>query len=211
MMEDKMNKSCATSLVLLLAAAPLLAGQAIDQTHPASNVEIVVIENLSGSVNVTGWSRDEVEITGTLGDGTERLDVREDSGRLRILVKIPRRARNVDPTFLEVSVPSRLALEVETVSADIEVNGIDGGLELTSVSGVVDVRGKPAELEASSVSGRVKAEFAPDGAELSAVSGSVEVFRADGSLEIASVSGDIVIHGGNVSRLEGGTTSGSIL
>jgi hypothetical protein len=206
-----MKRILGAILVLLLAAVPAVAGQPINETHPASGIEEVIVENLSGSVDVRGWARDEVEITGTLGDGSERLEVRSGNGRLRILVKIPRKARNVDPSYLEISVPARLAVQVETVSAKIKAADLEGELELTSVSGSVNVAGRPAALEASSVSGRVTAAFAPDGAELSAVSGSVEVFEGEGSLEVSSVSGDIVVHGGALDGLEASTTSGSIL
>ena len=75
----------------------------------------VLISNLSGSVMVTGWDREEISVEGTLGRGTERLDFEVSGDRARIKVIIPRRARNVEGSDLEIKVPRGSRVEVETV------------------------------------------------------------------------------------------------
>ncbi|MCP4902287.1 MAG: DUF4097 domain-containing protein [bacterium] len=198
------------TIVVLMAALPLLASERIDESYPASATGDVLISNISGSVKVTGWDRNEVEIAGTLGDGTERLEVDRDDDRIRIVVRVPRRSHNVEESHLTISVPRRSSLEVETVSARSGVSGVEGELDFTSVSGNVSISGRPSALSVSSVSGRVKVEFAPEDSEISAVSGSIEVFDCSGALEVASISGDIVVHSGELDSLDAATTSGSV-
>ena len=50
---------------------------------------MVEISNTAGSVVVTGWDRNEVEITGELGEGTERLDFTKGDKVTRIKVVLP--------------------------------------------------------------------------------------------------------------------------
>ncbi len=205
-----MKLSRCLAIVVLLAAMPLIAGEPVNQTIPVSAAGEIVVSNISGSVEIRGWDRNEVKITGTLGEGTERLEVEDDGDCVRIVVRVPRRSRNVEETHLSIAVPQRSSVEVETVSAEIAVEAVKGSLELMTVSGNLTVGGRPAELAASSVSGRIKIDFAPGDCEIEAVSGSVEIFDGEGTVEVASVAGDLVVHGGTLDRLEAGTTSGSI-
>ncbi|MBT5220507.1 MAG: hypothetical protein HOI35_16020 [Woeseia sp.] len=48
----------------------------------------VVVSNVAGSVEVSGWSRNQVEITGTLGDGVEALIFERDD-EILIKIKLP--------------------------------------------------------------------------------------------------------------------------
>ena len=132
-----------TLVLMLLAAGTLtLAGEDIHKKVDASRNGKVEIDNLAGSVSVTGWDRDEVEITGTLGKGTERLDVQEKGDRVIIEVVLPSgRNIRVEGTELNIRVPRGSEVEVSTVSASIDVSDVDGALELDTVSGAVGVQG----------------------------------------------------------------------
>src|SRR5690606_17261637 len=61
---------CAT-----LATAPAFAGTPIDQTRPLEADGRVEISNVKGSIEVRGWERNEVHVTGELGKGVEKLVV----------------------------------------------------------------------------------------------------------------------------------------
>ena len=64
-------KRAALVLATVLVPAWALAQTPVDQKRPASAPGTVSIENMSGSVKVTGWDRAEVQVKGTLGDGAE--------------------------------------------------------------------------------------------------------------------------------------------
>ena len=95
------SKNLVIMIALLCAAAGTTWGaQAVNETYPvASNAEIDV-ENLAGSLIFEGWSNDEVEVTGTLGDGVERLDVESDEDGLYIEVVFDEdyHGKQVNPT-----------------------------------------------------------------------------------------------------------------
>lgn len=196
---------------LILGVASVTWAQTpINERRPATPGGTIEIDNLAGSVVVTGWSSSELEVTGTLWRGAERLEITGDPGNLRVKVVLPKNAREVEDTDLKIQVPSSSRVEVGAVSAWITVSDVTGRLELQSVSGDVTVTGRPEGLEVESVSGEISVEEAPAGAELETVSGTVKVGRANGQLEAASVSGDVVVTSGVLEKAELATTSGDI-
>jgi len=205
-----MRKLSIVLTALLVLAGSCWAQQEVNERRQADPSGVVEIENVAGSVEVVGWGQAELVVTGTLGRGTERLDVDGDGHRIRIKVVLPRDARNVDGSDLTIRVPAGSRVEVSTVSADIHVAGLEGRVDLQSVSGSILVGGTPAELEAETVSGELDVERAPDRSELASVSGDVTVTWAEGAIEAASVSGDVIIRDGSLDRAELATTSGNV-
>ncbi len=194
----------------LAVGGPALAQTPVNERRPAAPDAVVAVENVAGSVEVVGWDRPELEVTGTLARDAERCEVSGEAGNLRVRVVVPKRIREVEGSALTVKVPAGCRLDVDAVAASIEVSGLTGRLELESVSGDVTVRGRPAALDADTVSGDLEVEAAPTGCQLESVSGDVTVSSATGSIEASSVSGDVVVAGGVLERAELQTTSGNL-
>ena len=163
------------------ALAPAWAATPIDQVRPLDPRGRVEIDNLKGRVEVRAWDRQEVRVTGSLGDGVEKLVIDGDRDELRIEVKYPNRSRNTEPTMLVVQVPLQAELEIETVSADIDVHGV-----------------APRELSLQSVSGDIVANGAPRRASVESVSGDVNLTFNSSEVEASTVSGDLVVGGGTI-------------
>jgi len=215
-------------LAAVLAAGSACAQERIDQRRPTGATGVVEIHNTAGTVRVVGWNRNEVAVTGTLGRGAERLDLRSEGDRVVVRVILPRQSRNVRGSDIEVRVPSRKSVNVNTVSAGINVEGVAGAVSARAVSGAVSVGGRPREVLAHSSSGQVrfdgqaehvKAETVSGGVqvagtvrgevEASAVSGDVRVTAAAGQVSVSSVSGAVEIGSVN-GRAEVNTVSGSV-
>ena len=196
--------------VLAIAAVPAMAQQRVDERRPASPNGTVEVSNVSGSVSVTGWDRAEVAVTGTLGKGTERLELSGSGDRTRVKVVLPHFAGHVDGSEIDVKVPAGSSVDVETVSADTKVDGVRGSVRARSVSGGIRVAGNPREFDAKTVSGDVEvaAETAPGRA--ASVSGAVTLRGVGGDVEAKSVSGNLNVRGGETSRVELETTSGAV-
>ena len=188
----RVMKPCLIALALL-ASLPALAASPIDQTRPLDPRGSVQIENLKGRVEVRAWDRPEVKVTGTLGDGVERLVVDGDRRSLRIEVKYPSQSRNTEPTVLILQVPVLADLEVETVAADIDVHGMASReLSLESVSGDVTATGAPGSGSIETVSGDVRATLNSRDLSVETVSGELVVQgRLNGEISLESVSGNI--------------------
>jgi DUF4097 and DUF4098 domain-containing protein YvlB len=199
-----------TVLIILAAGAGIaVADRAVNESRPLVADGRVEVSNISGEVTVTGWSGSEVVITGTLDSGVEELEIHSSPSRVAIEVSLERRTRN-GSAMLEIKMPSTAGLEVETVSADITVDGVAGDLTLESVSGRIEISGDARSIEAASVSGDVRVASTSNRAQLESVSGDIIVRHAAGRLEADVVSGNIEIEGGVLDGFSGETVSGSI-
>ena len=198
------GRTVARSIVLLVATLPLavLAGTPIDKRTSADPAGTVEISNTAGSVVVTGWDRNEVEVTGELGKGTERLDFTRSDTVTRIKVVLPDRSYNVDDTDLIVKVPAGSQVSINTVSADIGVQAVRGTQRLQSVSGDLRTETSGEDLECRTVSGDVT--IAGSGRKglvsITTVSGDASATRLAGEVNGSTVSGDFTLAVGATSR-----------
>jgi DUF4097 and DUF4098 domain-containing protein YvlB len=210
-LEVMMRRSaCLLAFLLAAPATSAWAQQTINEVRAATANGAVEIDNLAGSVQVIGWQRNEVKVTGALSRDARGIEVEKLGDRIKIEVEMPRNLENVRGSELVVSVPAASRVKVDSVSAGISVAGVVGSLDLETVSGNIDVAGQPVRIEAESVSGSIEIEEAPDDTELVSVSGDVTVQRANGDLEAESVSGNVVVKGGALGRGSLGSVSGSV-
>jgi len=205
-----MRRVLSLFVIVVAVAAVAAAQQPVDERVPAASNGTVEIENLAGSVTVTGWGQDEVWVSGTLGRGAERCEVSGSGGHTLIRVHLPDHAKDIKGTHLEVRIPAASTLEVETVSADIEVADLEGRIDLESVSGQVTVDATPDTLEVATVSGGITIAAAPPGTDAESVSGDIEIQEARDELEAETVSGSVRVLGGALENAELSTTSGSV-
>jgi len=205
-----MNKTTLMILVTLAVAGIAQADRMVDETRPLAADGRVEISNISGEIEVIGWSGDGVSITGKLEDGVEELVLSSGGSRLSIEVELERRTRSNGSAYLTIKVPRTADLEIETVSADISVDGVLGELDLESVSGQVEISGETRSVEAASVSGDVIATSTSGSSELESVSGNIIVRQATGRLDADVVSGNIEIEDGILDSFNAETVSGSI-
>lgn len=202
--------TAALATILVLLAMPAMAQTEINETRPLDDSAILSVSNISGSVKVTGWNRNEIQITGTLGKGTEELRISGDFSRMNIEVVLPRRSRNVKPTHLVISLPRGCRLDVSTVSADIDLNDFDGDLELESVSGDITADCGAGIAEIASVSGEISLDSDSASTDVESVSGNVRVRGAHGVLSGDTVSGDLLVQGGTFTRITAKSVSGNL-
>ena len=205
-------KTAWTALIgLLLVSQPAIAETPIDERAAATADGHVEVINISGKVEVTGWERDEIAISGALGRGVERLDFVVDDDQARIEVIYPKHGRS-EGSVLEIRIPEASSLEVRTVSAAITAEDVRGRQWLTSVSGRITSTVFDSDLEAESVSGSldVSGTEQPTVLTLKSVSGNIEAIDVSGELEAGSVSGRIEVDAGLLDRARLGTTSGRI-
>jgi DUF4097 and DUF4098 domain-containing protein YvlB len=113
----------------------------------------------------------------------------------------------------EISVPRETAVNAQTVSGDVDLNGTRGPTRVESVSGDVNIEDLQGPMRIKSVSGDVQCTDYVGSVEGSSVSGDVDIRGRVRACELHTVSGDISIDlepevGGRESRLK--TISGDV-
>lgn len=202
-----------TAALLMLAAAPALAGRkTIDEKRSVDADARIRVENLAGSITVTGWDRKEVEIRGELDEKAEELRIEGGGAELTIEVKYPRRKNlNVrEGSELILKVPRDCELDLSGVSCDVEVRDVRGLVSSSTVSGDVLVQGRTAGVEIASVSGDVSVDGESPTVTVESVSGYVEVKGVREHLEISIVSGDADVDAGALKELRFNAVSGDL-
>lgn len=176
------------SMALAIAA---LAETAIDEVRSAGPKDNVEISNVKGRVEVEGWDKDEVHVTGTLGKNVERLEFERDGDDTKIRVVAPHNGWRLGESNLVIRLPFGNEVRVACVSGSIEVNGIQADVDLESISGSVRAINCEGNIEAQSTSGSVKVLSSKGDVKAESVSGSVEVDGDFGEAEAKSASGSV--------------------
>lgn len=202
------------ALALAIAGGAAHAADAkVERRITADLRGTVVVSNVAGRIAVVGWERAEVEVTGTIGRGVERVDVQESGKRTTVKVVLRKGVRlgGADAN-LTVRVPKHSALEVSTVSADVSSREVLGTQRLTTVSGDVSAMPGGTELQVKTVSGDVDVtgRGSPAAVRVKTVSGDLTYQKGAGSLEVETVSGDAQATLDPASSLRASTTSGNV-
>jgi DUF4097 and DUF4098 domain-containing protein YvlB len=208
-----MNTMNYALLALALPLAATAGGKSFEQRIAADASGEVVISNVSGTVTVRGWDRNEVYVKGELDEDVQRVDVESaGSGRIVVKVVLPRGHVNDGEAALDIKVPKNSTVEVSAVSADVSSRGVLGTQRLKSVSGevVADVSGDNSEVRSVSGDVTVRGGDKPQSLRISSVSGNIDASGIVGKLDLVTVSGDARAHMGDATEIRGRTTSGDL-
>jgi hypothetical protein len=186
-------------LALAVALAPAaFAAPPINELRALDARGRIEIENLKGRIQIRPWDRNEVHVSGSLGEGVERLVVEGSGDHLVVRVQYPKqfgawRGDRTGPTDLQLQVPLQASLDVSSVSADIDINGVAS-----------------QELSVDSVSGAIVIAGAPGTADINSVSGDQTLTLNSRDVKVQSVSGDIALRGRLGGEVHGETVSGQL-
>ena len=221
------------ALLLLAAVASSLAARGgfaaqtrdelreeFHQTYALSPSGRVSLENINGSVHITGWDRNEVRVDAVkraytaerLAEAEIRVDATGDA--VRIKTRYPERTLNFqsderrynNPAAVDyvLSVPRGARLEgVALINGSLDLEGLAGEISASSINGRVSGRGLTGRTKLSTINGTAEAVFAQlvehGVVELSSVNGSVQVtLPSDANAEVKANT----VHGGITSDFE---------
>lgn len=200
---------------LLLAIPAAHAVQNIDRTLPTGATPVVDVSNVQGRVTVVAWDRQEVKVTGTIENDSHELEFSGDSSRVTIKVRIPSKSHSYgrkDDAMLDIRVPEGSKLNVQTVSADISVDGVKGAQRLEAVSGdiVASVYDEPLDLRTVSGDADVRGSGGRGRVYAESTSGDVKARGLGNEVEAKAVSGSVDLEVGTTSRVRMESVSGNL-
>ncbi|MGI9078473.1 MAG: DUF4097 family beta strand repeat-containing protein [Gemmatimonadaceae bacterium] len=205
--------------ILWGAAAPAVAAAQVrvDQRHPIAanaSIRLTIIVPMA-TVRVTGWNRDTVAITGTIG-ANDRFGGGVTSTRLgaKFFVESQgafKEKKSVGkPPWLELRVPARGRLWIKGGGADIDVREITGSLDVSIVSGRIHVAGAPREVNAEAMDGEIEIEGTIPWLRAKSAAGTVTLRGGGEDVALASVSGNVAVNGAPITRGRFETVTGDI-
>ncbi|HXD36306.1 MAG TPA: DUF4097 family beta strand repeat-containing protein [Rhodanobacter sp.] len=206
-------------LLLCLCIGDALAGTPIQLQHAASATARISVSNIAGSVNVTAWDRNEIQVGGELGEGAKPLQVTGDNDHLSI--KVESRGGSgwfnfggdsrMAPTTLELRVPRAASLDVDVVSAPLTIDGLAGGdIKVNTISGNARINARTPSVDVDSVSGSIELSGHAERAALQTVSGEILAPALGSKAKLETISGGIQVGGGPWQTLTLSTVSGDV-
>jgi len=209
------------SALLLLPALTgvAVAGTPISETRSVNADARIDVSNIKGDVTISGWDKNEVSITGTLGEGAKKLAIDGSGSSLSIKVEPPDKQgwfqwgseSRMGNSTLDLKVPRNAEMKIEVVSADVALSGVAGrSLSVNGVSGKLRLDSDAKEVEVDSVSGNVELTGKAERGHLETVSGNIRARGLGGQIKYETVSGDIDAENGDYREVNAGTVSGDI-
>lgn len=170
------------------------AQQKVDIRRAAAPDVSVRLSGAFVSLRITAWPVDSIALTGAVGPGSRfeggALSSEGPVQGMKFYVDGP-----MDPTVssnrFELRVPRGARVWVKTGSADIECNGVAGGVDLNVIGGSIRVNGKPRELLVESMDGSVHFTGFADFARVKTATGNIVLEGGGEDLTFTTVSGTI--------------------
>jgi DUF4097 and DUF4098 domain-containing protein YvlB len=198
---------------VLILFLPLtgLSAESLNETREMAANGRVIVENMAGSVKFSVWDKAKIEISGELGDDVEKVEISESAKGIHVRVHHKPDIRRIEDTNLYLRIPVKASVEVESVSADIDVDGSEGdSIVINTVSGDVDADAAPQRLEIHSVSGDVEFEGQTSRSMVETVSGEISLRGVSGEVNVSTVSGDVSLIADEVDRARFESVSGDM-
>lgn len=152
------------------------------------------IENINGEIDISGWSKNEIEVTATItADSQEdrdniKINFTESGRGVAVETKygsssfFKKNNNNSGKVTYVVKVPSSGSLkDVELVNGSLSVEGVSGQIKADVVNGSVSIDGITANSEIASVNGSIKVKYGTAASKLedinlSTVNGSIKLY-----------------------------------
>lgn len=207
-----------TPLLLALSIGEAFASTPINLSKDIRPNARISIENVKGEVTVTAWDKNQVQVSGTLGDGARPLQIEGDDRNVDIHVEGDEKKgrwfswgndSSMQPTVLNVRVPKSVEVDINVVSAPVSIDGLDGGrIDVESVSGRIRANLRSPEVSMQTVSGTIDLAGHAGRADLQTVSGDITAPNVGDKVDAQTVSGRMTIGGGPWKEANFSTVSG---
>ncbi len=195
----------------LVTAAPLAAQERIDAGAAANPTAAIRISSLTGSIRVTGWARDSVEVRGRVDRSIGRFYLGGSRDALKLGVETPNGTTPSGTADLEIRVPAGARLWVKSASAELDLTLEGGSVEIITVGSRVRLAGRAREVSVETIDGNVELALDADLARVRTASGTVVTRGVIQQLDAAAVSGALLIGmEGKVRSVQLQTASGEI-
>lgn len=147
----------------------------------------LAVESFNGSIEINGWDKSRVEVTGTRYASTRKLldsleiDIVESDGAIRIRTIRPSGRRGNMGASYTIWAPRRLHIErVNSSNGSIHIEGIEGNAQLKTSNGRVRIVQVEGDIEAITSNGSV---------QLTQTSGAAVLKTSNGSIKAEAVRG----------------------
>ena len=207
---------------LLLPALALMAGERTEtRTEAFKPGATLSVRSANGSVKVTPWDKDAVEIRADIKereDHTVKVEVRHSGDSLEVEAILPSRSGGwswgggSDGVSFTLQVPRRLVGRFTSSNGRIELRGLEGNQELSTSNGTVKVEDVKGDVQARTSNGSVLVRNLEGRLKGGSSNGGLTLEKITGGIEFATSNAGIVADDldGRGQGIDLSTSNGSI-
>ncbi len=159
----------------------------------------LVVENINGPVEVLGWEKDTVQITGTKQASREemlkqlRIEAKADDSGVTVRTLRPEGIRHGSMgAKIFIRAPRQIQLEkIASSNGQLRVEDIEGNARLETSNGQIIVRRLGGRLDARTSNGRVDADTVNGDTIVRTSNGAIQIGRVAGLLDATTSNGHI--------------------
>jgi DUF4097 and DUF4098 domain-containing protein YvlB len=197
-------KSFKCSLLLVLSAPFLMAGERFEKVFPITKNPCVMITNYSGVVTVKGWQRQEVKVIAANFTKNVEIDTELIGAKVKIATHVLDKLATAEKARVDyqILVPEDSNLDIQTNMGTLEVENIRGKIEIDAVEATVKVQGVSGYLQARSLGSKLTISNASGIVQTNTVSGDIlfdhlqsNSVNANSTLGNISYDGDFISRG----------------
>lgn len=224
------------SVLCAIFCANAQAQQSVNESMDVEPGSYIDIEHLNGKAQIIGWNKDEVSVSGELGENTEKFIFRQRGNDVIIKVEVERTRRGGwnwgkgdggDDLVIYVPIQSRVSytsvnanvelseiegdVSIDVVNGQVDVRETEGELRLESVNGDIDFGNVVGEVVAETVNGSIRGDQAGDyELKLESVNGSIDIKSTAPEVIVETVNGDIELTLSSLKEADLNTVNGSV-
>ncbi len=169
-------------------------------SYPLKSGAAFTLENRNGSVDIAGWDREEVEITGVKYARTEalrdelKIDIQHSEKSVAIRTVTPSDSNGGVGARYVIRVPRRIILErVINSNGKLHASDIDGAVHLKTSNGSVELTKIKGDADAQTSNGAVEANGIDGAVHLHTTNGHVTAEGITGAIDATSSNGSLTL------------------
>jgi len=180
--------------ILLLIPTFLFAQNKIKRdidTKPGKTLDLEL--TTGGSIEVKGWDKNVVSIVAHIRGNEEDyyIDVAERSSGIKVEVSYEGRGRHNGGVSVEVKVPNKYNLKLETMGGDIMLTDIEGTFSGETMGGEIELYHLKGEVNLTTMGGEIKVEDCDLDGQVKTMGGEVSLRDVIGDLDASTMGGEV--------------------
>ncbi len=190
-------KNMILAVTLTAVSLTTYAGTKIDQVLDVSKTADVSIHDQHGNIKVKAWDKGKVKVSGELSRRARDFTFESHGNTVTFDVIYDdkwdwnRKSANEDNSNLVFYVPRGSELQVNSITGDISVTGVEAGANIETVNGAITAEKLKDRVRLQSVNGNISAANNQGKIDIETVNGAVSDKGSSGTLRLRTVQGNV--------------------
>lgn len=197
-------------ILLFFCISTVMSGEVKKVFSAKAGGELKVDLKLGGSINVTGWDENSVDVivnfSGNKLDEDIWLEIEEESNG--VSVSSGARGNNRSNLEFEIKVPKKYDIDLYSMGGSLNISNLEGKLEGETMGGKIELKNLKGKLNFSTMGGNIELSDSEVDGKVSTMGGSVSFKNIIGDVDGSSMGGNVVYN--NVRSREGKSNGNEI-